>query len=34
MIAERILGLPRERAADRDVPFQELITPRPRGNEA
>jgi alkylation response protein AidB-like acyl-CoA dehydrogenase len=34
MIAERILGLPRERAADRDAPFQELITPRPRGSEA
>jgi alkylation response protein AidB-like acyl-CoA dehydrogenase len=30
-IAERILGLPRERAADRDVPFRELITRRPEG---
>ncbi|SEF57508.1 acyl-CoA dehydrogenase [Thermomonospora echinospora] len=27
-IAERILGLPRDRAADRDVPFRELITRR------
>jgi alkylation response protein AidB-like acyl-CoA dehydrogenase len=27
-IAERILGLPRERAADRDVPFRELIARR------
>jgi alkylation response protein AidB-like acyl-CoA dehydrogenase len=33
-IAERILGLPRERHADRDVPFQELITARPSGREA
>jgi alkylation response protein AidB-like acyl-CoA dehydrogenase len=29
-IAERILGLPRERPADRDVPFRELITQRTR----
>jgi alkylation response protein AidB-like acyl-CoA dehydrogenase len=33
-IAERILGLPRERAADRDMPFRELITRRTEGIEA
>ncbi|MEO5876984.1 MAG: acyl-CoA dehydrogenase family protein [Streptosporangiaceae bacterium] len=27
-IAQRILGLPQERPADRDVPFRELISPR------
>ncbi|XVQ08269.1 acyl-CoA dehydrogenase family protein [Spirillospora sp. CA-255316] len=27
-VAERILGLPRERAADRDLPFREVIAPR------